>query len=100
MFAIAVRFDLVDDDAARTFDALTTEALAGIKESEPGTLVYAVHRVEDAPLSRVFYEVYSSCEAHAQHEANEHTRRLLSQVKVLTTSTRAEFLTAPDGKLF
>ena len=100
MFAIAVRFDLVDDDAARTFDALAAEALAGIKESEPETLVYAVHTVEDSPLSRVFYEVYTSREAHREHEANAHTQRLLSRVKDLTTSTRAEFLTAPEGKLF
>ncbi|MBI4899813.1 MAG: antibiotic biosynthesis monooxygenase [Actinobacteria bacterium] len=100
MFAIAVRFDLKDEDAARAFDALVTDALAGIKESEPETLVYAVHTVDDAPLSRVFYEVYTSRHGHAQHEANPSTRRLLSQVEVLTSSVRAEFLGAPVGKLF
>lgn len=100
MFAIAVRFDLRDEDAARAFDTLAGEALIGIQESEPGTLVYAVHTVDDAPLSRVFYEVYTSREAHAQHEANEHTKRLLSQVAALTTSVRAEFLGAPTGKVF
>lgn len=99
MFAIAVRFDLLDADAARAFDALVTEALEGIKELEPETLVYAVHTVEDDPLSRVFYEVYASREAHAYHEANPSTRRLLSQVDVLTTGTRVEFLGAPMGKL-
>ena len=99
MFAIAVRFDLTDEDAARAFDDLTHEALVGITEREPGTLVYAVHTVDNAPLSRVFYEVYTSREAHAEHEANEHTQRLLSQVARLTTGVRAEFLSAPTGKV-
>jgi quinol monooxygenase YgiN len=99
MFAIAVRFDLKDEGAARVFDSLVTEMLDGIKELEPETLVYAVHQVEDAPLSRVFYEVYASREAHTHHEANPSTHRLLSQVEALTTSTRAEFLGAPVGKL-
>ena len=99
MFAIAVRFDLIDEDAARVFDDLTQEALVGITEREPGTLVYAVHSVDDASLARVFYEVYTSREAHAEHEANEHTQRLLSQVAGLTTSVRAEFLSAPTGKV-
>lgn len=100
MFAIAVRFDLKDEDAARVFDSLVPGMLDGIKEGEPETLVYAVHTVDDAPLSRVFYEVYASREAHAFHEANPSTHRLLSQVEALTTSVRAEFLGAPSGKLF
>ncbi|MGV8847908.1 MAG: putative quinol monooxygenase [Propionibacteriaceae bacterium] len=100
MLAIAVRFDLKDEDAARVFDTLAGEALLGIQELEPGTLVYAVHTVDEAPLSRFFYEVYTSREAHAQHAANEHTQRLLSQVAELTTSVRAEFLGAPTGKVF
>jgi quinol monooxygenase YgiN len=100
MFAIAVRFDLKDDEAARAFDSLVTEMLEGIRELEPETLVYAVHPVDDAPLSRVFYEVYVSREAHAHHEANPSTHRFLSQVAALTISTRAEFLGAPTGKVF
>ena len=100
MFAIAVRFDLKDEDAARTFDSLVPGMLDGIASREPETLVYAVHTVDDAPLSRVFYEVYASREAHAFHEANPSTQRLLSQVDSLTSSVRAEFLGAPAGKLF
>ena len=99
MFAIAVRFDLKDSDAARVFDALVPEMLEGIAAREPETLVYAVHTVEDAPLSRVFYEVYASRAAHAHHEANPSTHRFLSQVDALTTSVRVEFLGAPAGKM-
>ncbi|HSN11066.1 MAG TPA: antibiotic biosynthesis monooxygenase [Propionibacteriaceae bacterium] len=100
MFAIAVRFDLKDDESARKFDALAEDALEGIKESEPETLVYAVHTVDGAPLARLFYEVYTSPEAHAFHGANERTRAFLSQIDVLTSNIRDEFLGAPVGKLF
>lgn len=100
MFAIAVRFDLKDEDAARAFDSLVTEMLEGIRALEPETLVYAVHLVDDDPLARVFYEVYSSREAHAHHEANPSTHRFLSQVDALTTGVRAEFLGEPVGRLF
>jgi quinol monooxygenase YgiN len=99
MFAIAVRFDMVDADAARTFDSLAAEALVGIREREPDTLVYAVHTVDDDPLARVFYEVYTGRDAHARHEANPSTHRFLEQVSSLTTSVRAEFLGAPAGKV-
>jgi hypothetical protein len=54
MFAIVVRFDLRDETAARGFDALVEETVAAVQASEPGTFIYAVHRVEGAPLSRVF----------------------------------------------
>lgn len=100
MFGIAVRFNLLDEEAARRFDELAAEALVGIKEREPGTLVYAVHTVEDEPLARIFYELYESRDAHVQHEANPTTQLLLSQVKSLTSSVRAEFLGAPVGKVF
>ena len=99
MFAIAVRFDLKDDDAVRDFDSLVTQMCDGIAALEPETLVYAVHSVEDAPLARVFYEVYASRAAHAHHEANPSTHRFLSQVDALTTSVRVEFLGAPAGKM-
>jgi quinol monooxygenase YgiN len=95
MFAIAVRFDLKDEAAALTFDALVTQMLDGIKALEPETLVYAVHTVDDAPLSRFFYEVYASREAHAHHETNPSTHRFLSQVDALTSSTRVELLGPP-----
>ncbi|MET0692980.1 MAG: antibiotic biosynthesis monooxygenase [Propionibacteriaceae bacterium] len=93
-----VRFDLLDSPAAAAFDALTAEALPAIVDTEPGTLVYAVHRVEDEPLSRVFYEVYADRDAHQAHEANPPTRRFLDQMQQHLRSVRAEFLETPHGK--
>jgi quinol monooxygenase YgiN len=98
MFALVVRFDLRDQEAARRFDDLLAETLPLIVEREPRTLVYAVHQVEDAPLSRVFYEVYTSREALDEHESTEHTRRFLDEKEQYVVSTRVEFLDSPRGK--
>jgi quinol monooxygenase YgiN len=35
-----------------------------------GALVYAVHKVKDTPLSRIFYELYESREAFDAHETS------------------------------
>ena len=58
-----------------------------------------VHRVEDAPLSRVLYEVYASRDAHAQHESAEHMKHAFAELGRYVESVRMEFLEAPSGKL-
>jgi len=98
VFALVVRFDLRDEAAARAFDALVAETLPSIRDLEPDTLVYAVHEVVDAPLSRVFYEVYRSPEAHRAHEATEHTSRFLRDKDQYVTDVRVDFLSNPNGK--
>ena len=74
MFALVVRFDLHDQAAAAQFDALTGELAQHIASKEPGTLVYATHTVEDAPLARLFYEVYVDRAAFNSHNQTEHVR--------------------------
>ena len=98
MFALVVRFDLHDAEAAAGFDALLAETLPLIIEREPGTLVYATHRVAGEPLARVFYEVYTDRAAHAAHEATVHTARFLAAVGGFAAQTRVDFLDAPSGK--
>lgn len=98
MFTIVVRFDLIDAEAAAGFDALLAQTLPLISEREPGTLVYATHRVEDEPLARVFYEVYLDRAAHATHEAAPHTARFLGELSHYVASSRVEFLDSPVGK--
>jgi len=103
MFGILIRFDLKDEAAARGFDALAEQTIAAVQAMEPETLMYVVHRVEDAPLSRIFYEVYASRDAHAQHELTEHMKHAfaeLGQYAESAESARMEFLDAPSGKLF
>lgn len=96
MFAIAVRFDLIDPDAAARFDALVADLLPQIAAHEPGTLTYAVHLVDDAPLSRFFYEVYTDRAAHRAHEAQPHTAYFLTEKDALLSGSRVDFLT-PTG---
>ena len=97
MFAIAVRFDLPDAEAAVAFDRLVEAAVPGILSEEPGTLVYAPHVVLGAPLGRLFYEVYSDEDAHRAHEARSATADFLRGVRALVSEIRVERL-APAGK--
>ena len=80
MFSLVVRFDVRDAAAAARFDVLTAEVVEMITAQEPGTLVYATHRVAGDPLGRVFYEVYADEAAfqlheHAPHVVDFHARK-------------------------
>ena len=72
MIALVVRFDVRDEVAARRFDELTAAAVSEIRVREPGTLVYATHALREAPLSRLFYEVYADQAAFRAHEEAPH----------------------------
>jgi quinol monooxygenase YgiN len=98
VFALVVRFYLRDEEAASGFDNLVAETVAKIRDREQGTLIYAVHKVKDAPLSRMFYEVYESREAFDAHERQEHTKRFLDERGQHLTGARVEFLEPPSGK--
>ncbi|MGA6203767.1 putative quinol monooxygenase [Nocardia testacea] len=98
MFALVVRFDLKDAEAAAAFDRLVAETAEGITESEPGTFVYAIHTVTDAPLGRIFYEVYRDREAFEEHERQPHTRRFLDRRAEYVADVRVEFLTPTTAK--
>lgn len=98
MFALVVRFYLRDEAAASSFDNLVKETVEKINKGEPRTLIYAVHRVKNDPLSRVFYELHESHEAFRMHESQEHTKRFLRERDQYLTATRVEFLESPTGK--
>ena len=98
MFALVVRFYLRDEEAAEDFDNLVERTTAKIRENEPGTLIYATHKVKDAPLSRIFYELYESREAFDAHELQEHTKHFLDEREQYLTGARVEFLDPLIGK--
>ncbi|PPK65426.1 antibiotic biosynthesis monooxygenase [Actinokineospora auranticolor] len=98
MWALVVRFNLRDEQAAKGFDALVAETLPRIIATEPGTLVYAVHDVADAPLSRVFYEVYADKTAFDAHGDQPHIKRFLAERAQYLTDFRVEFLESLTGK--
>ena len=96
MFALVVRFNLTDENAAARFDALVADLLPQIAAHEPGTLTYAVHTVHDAPNSRLFYECYRDHDAFEEHERQPHTAHFLQAKDALLADARVEFLT-PTG---
>jgi quinol monooxygenase YgiN len=77
-FGLVVRHTLKPGSAA-AFDELAADALQLIRAREPGTLVYAVHRVADEPQVRLFYELYRDRDAFNDHEAQPHTRHFLQE---------------------
>ncbi len=95
MFALVVRFDLVAG-AGPAFDDLVGETLGLIREREGRTVIYACHRVEGAPDSRVFYELYEDRAAFHEHEAGEHVVRFMAErERYLAGPPRVEFLDLP-----
>ncbi len=99
MQGLVVRFDLRDEGAAEEFDSLVARTLPLIQEREPGTLQYAVHRVETEPLARVFYELYADARAFAVHEAAPHVRSMLDAfVALLSSEPRVEHFSSSAGK--
>lgn len=96
MFALVVRFDIRDEASAVKFDELTEQAVEQIRAKEPGTLMYATHKVDGEPLARVFYEVYIDDAAFQAHETAEHVITFHTAKNPLLVSHRVEFL-APDA---
>ena len=96
-FALVVRFT-VRPGAEAQFDALVAETTAGIRDHEPGTLIYACHTVQDQPRQRIFYELYQDRAAFEAHEQTAHTRRFLAERKALLEATEVDRLALADGK--
>ena len=94
-----LRFELKDDAAARGFDGLADRLIAAVRAGEPETLVYVVHRVADAPLSRVVYEVYANQEAVERHQSADYFQRAMVELEQFVVSARVEILGAPHGKV-
>ncbi len=92
MLILLVRFDLPDAAAAEEFDRLAAEAVPLIHEREPGTLSYDTYTVEDEPLARVFFEVYTDQEAQLEHERQPHTAAFLASIRAIISGLRVEQL--------
>jgi quinol monooxygenase YgiN len=96
-FALVVRFT-VRPEAEADFDNLIARTTAAIRDREPGTLVYACHRVDGAPRQRIFYELYRDRAAFDEHERQDHVRHFLAAREPLLESHEVDFLTLADGK--
>ena len=99
MIALVVRFEIRDGESAQLFDDLTAAAVAEIEVREPGTLVYATHAVRNAPLSRVFYELYADEAAFRAHEEAPHVIEFHRRKDaLLVAEPRVEFCSPGSAK--
>lgn len=98
MLALVVRFDLIDESAAARFDALVDGMVPEIIAREPGTLVYATHRVDGEPLARVFYEAYVDQAAFAAHEVQPHVQTFLREREQFLAAIDVQFLSVGAAK--
>ena len=99
MMVKLIRMELKDEAAARAVDAVAEKNTAAVQELEPGTLMYVMHTVEDAPLSRVVYELFADPDARAQHDSADYLKRALVELEPYVESWRVEYLGVPIGKL-
>ena len=93
---LVVRFTL-KPGRAEAFDAVMRETVEGIAAHEPRTLAYLVHAPEGEPDVRVFYELYASDEALAEHESQPTTRAFLDRVDEFASSVEVQRLSLVTG---
>jgi hypothetical protein len=55
--------------------------------SEPDTLVYVIHLVPNAPMQRIFYEIYRDRAAFEQHESQPYMQRFVADRRSLVLAT-------------
>jgi quinol monooxygenase YgiN len=56
------------------FEAAAKQMIATVKESEPGTLTYILHKNTKDPTEFVYYEVYQDQAAFDSHGKTDHMK--------------------------
>lgn len=97
-FGLFVRFTCRDEAAATAFDELVARTGEQIRANEPGTVIYAVHRVDGHPLQRAFYELYRDKAAFDEHESKDYVRAFLSERDKYLSATEVDRLDFVSGK--
>ncbi|MEV5746341.1 antibiotic biosynthesis monooxygenase [Actinoallomurus sp. NPDC052308] len=81
------------------FDRLAAEVTRAVIEREPGTLVYACHAVDNAPLQRIFYQLFRDAAAVENHTRQPHAQRFAGEVRNHVASTNVIELTTTAAKV-
>jgi quinol monooxygenase YgiN len=79
-------FTLLDDRVA-DFDLLADQAAEQVRLREPDTLVYVIHTVPNAPMQRIFYEIYRDRAAFDGHENQPYMRRFVADRRACVLAT-------------
>jgi quinol monooxygenase YgiN len=91
-------FTLLDDRAA-DFDRLAEQTAEEVRTGEPDTLVYVIHLVPNAPLQRIFYEIYRDQAAFDSHESQPYMKRFVADRRSLVLATNVIELTLKYAKV-
>jgi quinol monooxygenase YgiN len=75
------------DDRVTEFDRLAEQAAEEVRIGEPGTLVYVIHLVPNAPLQRIFYEIYRDRAAFDSHESQPYMKRFVADRRSCVLAT-------------
>jgi quinol monooxygenase YgiN len=79
-------FTLLDDRVA-DFDRLAEQTAEEVSTGEPDTLVYVIHLVPNAPLQRIFYEIYRDRAAFDSHESQPYVQRFVAERRASVLAT-------------
>jgi len=79
-------FTLLDDRVA-DFDRLAEQTAEEVSIGEPDTLVYVIHLVPNAPMQRIFYEIYRDRAAFDSHEAQPYMQRFVAERRSCVLAT-------------
>ena len=75
------------EDRVADFDRLAEQAAEEVRIAEPDTLVYVIHLVPNAPLQRIFYEVYRDRTAFERHENQPYMKRFVADRRACVLAT-------------
>ena len=79
-------FTLIEDGVAE-FDRLAGQLAEEVQTREPDTLVYVIHLVPNAPMQRIFYEIYRDQAALASHERQPYVMRFAADRRSCVLAT-------------
>jgi quinol monooxygenase YgiN len=75
------------EDRVGDFDRLAEHTAEQVRTGEPGTLVYVIHLVPNAPLQRIFYEIYRDPAAFDSHDSQPYMQRFVAERRSCVLAT-------------
>ena len=69
------------------FDRLAEQTAEEVRTREPDTLVYVIHLVPNAPMQRIFYEIYRDRAAFDSHENQPYMKRFVADRRACVLAT-------------
>jgi quinol monooxygenase YgiN len=89
----------LDDNRVAEFDVLAEQVVREVRTAEPDALVYVVHSVPNAPLQRIFYEVYRDRMAHEEHQRRPYIAQFEADTQPYVLATNVIELGTRQAKL-